>query len=218
MLAAGAVSILAAVAVRWTAGFPVAAVAATVPSASPDAASTARTARRQSTPGRGRAFTDLDRAPDRPTLPAMVSAAAAALAWPGQDALGKQFQRGSREKPFEVVGIVPDTRTTGIDAPPAAMVYVPYWFRSRAAAALVVRTTSSDPRSLVAAVRRAVQQVDADIAVGESRPLTDLVDAAFAARRYQMMLFLACGAVFLYTGYRMQAGRAKPGGKTPPNT
>src|SRR6185295_7304703 len=146
---------------------------------------------------RGRAFSNLDRAPDRPTLPALVSEATAARAWPGQDALGKHFQRGSREKPFEVVGIVPDARTTGIDAPPAAIVYVPYWFRSRAAAALVVRTTSSDPRSLVAAVRRAVQQVDADIAVGESRPLADLVDAAFAARRYQMMLFLACGAAAL---------------------
>jgi len=145
---------------------------------------------------RGRAFTDLDRAPDRPTMPAVVSEAAAARAWPGQDALGKQFQRGSREKPFEVVGIVPDARTTGIDAPPEMMIYVPYWFRSRAAAALVVRT-AADPRSLAAPVRRAVQQVDGEIAVGESRPLTDLVDAAFAARRYQMTLFLAFGGAAL---------------------
>src|SRR6185436_17093957 len=138
----------------------------------------------------------LDRAPDRPTLPAVVSEATAARAWPGQDALGKQFHRGSREKPFEVVGNVPDARTTAIDAPPAMTVYVPYWFRSRAAAALVVHTTS-DPLALVAAVRRAVQHVDGDIAVGESRPLADLVDAAFAARRYQMTLFLAFGAAAL---------------------
>jgi predicted permease len=145
---------------------------------------------------RGRAISDLDRGPDRPTMPAVITEATAALAWPGQDALGKQFQRGSREKPFEVVGIVPDARTTGIDVPPAMTVYVPYWFRSRAAAALVIRTTS-DPRSLIAAVRRAVQQVDGDIAVGESRPLADLVDAAFAARRYQMTLFLAFGGAAL---------------------
>jgi ABC-type antimicrobial peptide transport system permease subunit len=46
-------------------------------------------------------------------------------------------------------------------------------------------------------VRRAVQQVDGDIAVGESRPLADLVDAAFAARRYQMALFLAFGGAAL---------------------
>src|SRR6185295_17253235 len=145
---------------------------------------------------RGRAFSNLDRAPDRPTLPALVSEATAARAWPGQDALGKHFQRGSREKPFEVVGIVPDARTTGIDAPPAMTVYVPYWFRSRAAAALVIHT-SSEPRSLVAPVRRAVQQVDGEIAVGESRPLTDLVNAAFAARRYQMTLFVASGGAAL---------------------
>ena len=145
---------------------------------------------------RGRAFTDRDRAPDRPAMPALVSAAAAARAWPGQDALGQQFQRGSREKPFEVVGIVPDARTTAIDAPPAMTVYVPYWFRSRAAAALVIRTTP-DPLALVAAVRRARQEIDGEIAVGESRLMTDLVDAAFAARRYQMMLFLAFGGAAL---------------------
>src|SRR6185295_5023727 len=145
---------------------------------------------------RGRAFSNLDRAPDRPTLPALVSEATAARAWPGQDALGKHFQRGSREKPFEVIGIVTDARTTAIDAPPAMTVYVPYWFRSRAAAALVIRTTSA-PLAVAAAARRAIQQVDGEIAVGESRPLSDLVDSAFAARRYQMLLFLAVGAAAL---------------------
>jgi predicted permease len=145
---------------------------------------------------RGRAFTDLDRAADRATMPAVISAATAARAWPGQDALGQQFQRGSREKPFEVVGIVPDARTTAIDAPPAMTVYVPYWFRSQAAAALVVHTTT-DPVPLAAAVRRAVQQVDGEIAVGDIRPLANVVDTAFAPRRYQMMLFVAFGGAAL---------------------
>ena len=145
---------------------------------------------------RGRAFSDDDRAADRPTMPAVVSEATAAQVWPGQDALGKRFQRGGRERPFEVVGIVPDTRDDGLDDPIPMMVYVPYWFRSRASAALVVHT-ASDPVSLVMPVRRALQSVDPEIAVGESRPLTDIVDASFAARRYQMTLFVAFGLVAL---------------------
>ena len=60
----------------------------------------------------------------------------------------------------------------------------------------MIRTTP-DPLALVAAVRRAIQEIDGEIAVGESRPMTDLVDAAFAARRYQMMLFLAFGGAAL---------------------
>jgi ABC-type antimicrobial peptide transport system permease subunit len=145
---------------------------------------------------RGRAFSDDDRAADRPTMPALISEATAARAWPGQDALGKRFQRGGREKPFEVVGIVPDARMLDLDGPAAMMVYVPYWFRSRASAALVVHT-ASDPVSLVRSVRRALQSVDPEIAVGDSVPLTDIVDASFAARRYQMTLFVAFGFVAL---------------------
>jgi len=45
-----------------------------------------------------------------------------------------------------------------------------------------------------------------------------LVDLSSVEAIWRVLLFLACGAVFLYTGYRMQAGRAKAGGKTPPNT
>ncbi len=146
---------------------------------------------------RGRAFENSDRSPDRPTFPALVSEATAARAWPGQDPIGKRFRRGSNEKPFEVIGLVADARTTTIDAPPPLMVYVPYWFRSRASAALVVHT-QSDPLSLSAAVRRSIQTVDPEIAVGESRPFEQVVDASLAARRYQMTLFGAfAGAALL---------------------
>lgn len=145
---------------------------------------------------RGRAFEDADRSPDRPALPALISEATAVRTWPGQDPVGKKFRRGSNDKPFEVIGLVADARTTTVDAPPPLMVYVPYWFRSRASAALLVRTPS-DPLSLSAAVRRSIQTVDPEIAVGASRPLEQIVDAAFGARRYQVTLFVAFGAAAL---------------------
>jgi len=146
---------------------------------------------------RGRAFAGTDRAPNLPATPAVISEASAARAWPGQNALGKRFRRGNGDaKPFEVVGIVADGRAAGIDTVQPMMVYVPYWFRSRASAALVLRTTA-DPVSSAGDVRRSIQNIDPEIAVGESRPLEQVVDAAFAARRYQATLFLVFGAAAL---------------------
>jgi len=45
-----------------------------------------------------------------------------------------------------------------------------------------------------------------------------LVDLSTVEAIWRVLLFLACGAVFLYTGYRMQSGRAKAGKTTTPNT
>ena len=142
---------------------------------------------------RGRAFTDAERLETSATTPAVISEKTAAVTWPGQEALGKRFRRGGPEKPLEVVGITADVRTTSIDGPMPLMVYVPFWYRSRAAASLVVRT-GADPASMAAVVRRTIQRVEPEIAIGESRPMQQVVDASFAARRYQTTLFVAFGA------------------------
>jgi putative ABC transport system permease protein len=145
---------------------------------------------------RGRAFTDRERSETSPTTPAVISEKTAAVVWPGQDALGKRFRRGGPEKPLEVVGITADVRTTSVDGAMPLMVYVPYWYRSRSAASLLVQS-AGDPATVAASVRRAVQSIDPDIAVGDSRPMQQIVDGAFAARRYQATLFVAFGAAAL---------------------
>jgi putative ABC transport system permease protein len=144
----------------------------------------------------GRAFATDERDPGRPA-PALVSERTAARLWPGQDALGKRFSRGeSDEQGFEVVGVVADARTTSLEAAPPLMVYVPYWWRSRTSTLLLIRTAVA-PASLVPSVRRAVHEIDPEIAIGQSRPLDEIVDAAFASRRYQMRLFVAFGIAAL---------------------
>ena len=145
---------------------------------------------------RGRAFTDAERDANR-DAPALISWRTAAQLWPGQDAVGKHFSRGEAgEQGFEVVGVVADARTTSLETPPPLMVYAPYWWRSRASLSLLIKT-AADPVSLMPAVRRAVHEVDAEIAIGDARPLETIVDDAFAARRYQMRLFVAFGVVAL---------------------
>jgi putative ABC transport system permease protein len=146
---------------------------------------------------RGRTFTYNERSPDR-LLPALVSEPVAARLWPNQDAIGKHFSRGNPDEAgFEVVGIVADARTTSIERTPPLMVYVPYWWRSRASTSLLVKTSMADPAALVPSIRRVVHGIDPEIAVGQTRPLEQFVDAAFAARRYQMRLFVTFGVVAL---------------------
>lgn len=145
---------------------------------------------------RGRAFTDAERQSSAP-LPALVSQKTAQRLWPHEDALGKRFSRGQEgEQGFEVVGIVANDRTTALDKEPPLMVYVPYWWRSRAAATLIIKT-ATDPASMTAAARRAIANVDPDIAIGEARPMQQIVDASVAGRRYQTRLFVLFGIAAL---------------------
>jgi putative ABC transport system permease protein len=118
--------------------------------------------------------------------------------WPGQDPIGRQFSRGiPGEQGFEVVGVVADARLTSLEGTPPLMVYVPYWWRSRPSASLLIRT-AADRAAIVNDVRRAVHNVDPDIAVGASVPLARLVDNSLAGRRYQVQLFVAFAAVALF--------------------
>jgi putative ABC transport system permease protein len=146
---------------------------------------------------RGRAFTDAERPPTH-MMPAMISDRTAQRLWPDQDALGKQFSRGiPGEAGFEVVGIVADAKLTSLERTPPLMVYLPYWWRSRLTTQLVVKT-AGDPAAIMPAVRRAVSGVDDEIAIGNARPLEQLVGTSMAGRRYQVQLFVAFGVVALF--------------------
>ena len=145
----------------------------------------------------GRTFTYSERSAER-LMPALISEPVAARLWPNQDPIGKHFSRGNADEAgFEVVGVVADARTTSIERTPPLMVYVPYWWRSRSSTSLLVKSVSTDPTTLVPAIRSAVHNIDPEIAIGQTRPLEQLVDAAFASRRYQVRLFVTFGAVAL---------------------
>ena len=145
----------------------------------------------------GRSFTATERDPQRPA-PALISQPVAERLWPGQDPLGKRFSRGiPGEQGFEVVGVVADARLTSLDRTPPLMVYLPYWWRSRPAVSLLIKTTV-ESAAIVDSVRRAVSAIDPEIAVGRSRLVQDLVNTAVAGRRYQARLFVAFGLVALF--------------------
>jgi ABC-type antimicrobial peptide transport system permease subunit len=118
--------------------------------------------------------------------------------WPGEDAIGRTFLRAdpSQPKKFEVVGIVADGRATALDSQSPLMVYVPYWFNNEGKSVLVLHV-AGDAAAAIGDVRRAVREVDPEIAIADALPLAQVVDKALAGRRYQVWLFVAFGIVAL---------------------
>ena len=142
---------------------------------------------------RGRSFTAAER--EGATLPAIITERTAAVAFPGADPIGRRFIRGDpKQTPFEVVGIVADSRNTRIDGASPLMVYVPYWFRSRLTVSLVARG-ALDETVVAAEIRRVAQAFDPEIAIARTRPLQQVVDDALASRRYQVAVFIGFAAV-----------------------
>lgn len=134
----------------------------------------------------GRFFTEADRG----RSVALISERVARTVWPDQNVIGQHFTRGDPdEKPFEVVGVVGDIRALDLAQAPPPMVYVPYWYRSRTEGSLVLRATV-DPSALAGAVRKAINEIDAQVAVPEVRTMNDVVNISVAARRFQMQLLL----------------------------
>jgi predicted permease len=134
----------------------------------------------------GRSFTDADRGRNV----ALISERVARTVWPNENPVGQRFTRfETGEAPFEIIGVVGDVRTVDLAEAPPPMVYVPYWYRSRTEAALVLRATV-DPTALAGAVRKAIREIDMQVAIPNIRTMDEVVDVSVAARRFQMQLLL----------------------------
>jgi predicted permease len=134
----------------------------------------------------GRFLTEADRGRNV----ALISERVARTVWPNENPIGQRFTRFDPSEPsFEVVGVVGDIRTVDLAQRPPRMVYAPYWYRSRTEAALVMRSTV-DPSALAGAVRKAIREIDAQVAVPNIRTMNDVVYVSVAARRFQMQLLL----------------------------
>lgn len=134
---------------------------------------------------RGRLFTDEG---EKESV-AVISEGIAARVWPGQDPVGKRFQRGgdSQSPWWRIVGVVGDVRAKGLDKDPELMIYQPYWQRGSSDLSLVVRT-SMDPDAIAAAIRQQVWRVDPDVPVPPLRTMERIVSDSVSQRRFQATL------------------------------
>jgi predicted permease len=120
---------------------------------------------------------------------AIVDEVLARSFWPGEEAIGKRFKNGGpKDKEWiTVIGVVGSVRNSGLHVEPRPQMYQPESQASSASMAVVLRTTG-DPRSLAAAARAAVHEVDRDQPVSNVRTLDELVADSVAGRRFNLLL------------------------------
>ena len=134
---------------------------------------------------RGRNFTEQEvRQSDKAIV---VSQAFVDSVFPNEEALGKRLiiWSGIRNEPYEIIGIVGDTRYQSLQGEPSATMYVPT--RELLFVNLVIRT-QGDPLSLVGGVRKEVNALDPDQPIAAIRPMTEWVSMSAAGARYRTTL------------------------------
>jgi putative ABC transport system permease protein len=152
---------------------------------------------------RGRTFSSADRGGSLRV--AIISETAAKRFWPNEDPIGKRvwFGGGSNfdrpDSSATIIGIVGDVAYQPLDEHPfQADFYTPYQQFTYASRMVLVRT-HGNPNALVPAMRRAVRDADASLALFEVKTMEDRVHDAWSRLSYQMRLIgaFATAAVLL---------------------
>jgi predicted permease len=118
--------------------------------------------------------------------------------WPGEEAVGKRVVLDYRggAYPYEIVGVVNDTRYYGPRAEARPEVFIPY--RQNAYPALfMVLQTSVEPESLVSAVREAVRTIDPRLPAHQIATVSSLIDDRMKSERLAAWLFGAMALIAL---------------------
>lgn len=132
----------------------------------------------------GRAFTEADRS----RRVAVLSESAAHALWPGEPitaAIGHPIHLGS-DSTHEVIGVVADVATSGIEQKGSLTAYTPAWERGRATTLLV--RTRDDPSSIASAVRQAIRGVSSAVVITRVRTFDQILSEVVAQRRFQLVL------------------------------
>src|SRR5262249_51212640 len=148
-----------------------------------------------------------DRADNAPVV--LVTASTAKAFWPGQDPVGKHVKAVWEPQWRTIVGVIADIKQYGLaESRPgwvAGEVYMPYaqavtgHREFPSSMALVLRATS-DRLNLTGEVRSLVSDLNAEVPVGDVRPLTDLVSASIMGPNSIAWLFGAFAAMALVLG------------------
>jgi predicted permease len=150
----------------------------------------------------GRNISESD-ASDKPFV-AVVSESLARRYWPGQNPLGRHFNFALFDR--TIVGVVSDIHVRGIERNSEPQVYVPYQQVPDGALMfydpkdLVIRA-SGNPRLLLPAVRRIIQEADPEQPISDVRTLAEIVQDDTAPRALQVRIIGAFAALaFLLAG------------------
>jgi putative ABC transport system permease protein len=148
---------------------------------------------------RGRMFSAEDRPGSTPV--ALLTESAVRKFFPGEDPIGRHITLGWRRNNSrvggDVVGVVADVKSFGLDQGAPPQIYVPLSQAPVESMAFVVRTTMVDDASLAAPARAAIAAVDPNLPLNRVETLADHVRRSVATQRFYMMLLVVFAAVAL---------------------
>ena len=109
---------------------------------------------------------------------------------PEGEPIGRRISEilGPGNDPWEIVGVIGDVRTKGLDRLPAPLLVVPLLQYPMRSLRLLVRCQSGDPLQLLPLLRTEVLGLDKDVPVSVVRSLDRVVFESVAERRFQMTL------------------------------
>ncbi len=155
---------------------------------------------------RGRFFTPDDNEHSPPVI--VIDESFAREYFPNQDPIGKRINIGIIDTEPEIVGVVGHVKHWGLDTdgdakhPIMAQTYMPMMqlpdvlWTGPPAAAVVVRTKGS-PAGLVPAIRDAIEKMNGENVMYETKPLEQIVAESLADRRFSMILLGVFAALAL---------------------
>ena len=148
----------------------------------------------------GRAFTMRDDA--AAPLVGVVNESFARMMWPGESAIGRRIAwppDASEPRPtrvLEVVGVVADHQYTSLTVTPSPTIYYPVLQEYDGRATIVARTTGR-PADALAALRRAVHDVDPSLPVTGDQTMTQRMQASLWSQRLLAVWLGVVGALAL---------------------
>jgi predicted permease len=127
--------------------------------------------------------------------------------FPGENPIGKRLNLAGFGVQAEIVGVVGHVKQWGLDADSKSAIEAQFDYPFMqlpeklmplaANAVAVVLRTEGDPTSVMASVRRAVQEIDSREVVYNVQTMNEVVSNSFAARRLSMMLLGVFAALAL---------------------
>jgi predicted permease len=142
----------------------------------------------------GRDFNERDSA--RVPHVAIVNETFARRHFPGEDPIGRTLITGMAQLPSQIVGMVADVRSTGLNTPPEADYFLPALQRPETFTNVLVRTNLG-PVETAALVREALRTVDADLPLLQPQTLSASIAQTTADRRLALVLLGGFSALAL---------------------
>ena len=143
---------------------------------------------------RGRTFTESDTATSAGVV--VIDETMARKYFAQEDAVGQRLRLGGEGNPWlEIVGVVADSKSNGLEATSYPGIYIPYQQRQTTLVeslvgrrmTLLIRT-ASESSNYVAALRQALRELEPNQAVTDVQPLTQVLAESVAPQRFRTVL------------------------------